>query len=101
MILTQLELCQVRNLAEAKLTPSSGVNLIFGANASGKIYVSGVLSNPNAWIVSATNPSTVITIQVTDASARCPQDYQLSMTQATNPRAFWDGASTYTKLMAP
>ena len=36
MILTQLELCQVRNLAEAKLTPSPGVNLIFGANASGK-----------------------------------------------------------------
>ena len=72
-----------------------------GANATGKIYVSGVLSNPNAWIVRATNPSTVITIQVTDASARCPQDYQLSMTQATNPRAFWDGASTYTKLMAP
>ena len=36
MILSQLELCQVRNLAEAKLTPSPGVNLIYGANASGK-----------------------------------------------------------------
>ena len=72
-----------------------------GANATGKIYVSGVLSNPNAWIVSATNPSTVITIQVTDASGRCPQDYQLSMTQVANARAFWDGANTYTKLMAP
>ena len=72
-----------------------------GANATGKIYVSGVLSNPNAWIVSATNPSTVITIQVTDASGRCPQDYQMSMTQVANPRAFWDGANTYTKLMAP
>jgi len=72
-----------------------------GANATGKIYVSGVLSNPNAWIISATNPSTVITIQVTDASGRCPQDYQLSMTQMVNPRAFWDGASTFTKLMAP
>ena len=72
-----------------------------GANATGKIYVSGVLSNPNAWIVSATNPSTVITIQVTDASGRCPRDYQLSMTQLASPRAFWDGASTYTKLMAP
>jgi len=36
MVLSQLELCHVRNLTEAKLTPSSGVNLIFGANASGK-----------------------------------------------------------------
>ncbi len=72
-----------------------------GANATGKVYVSGVLSNPNAWIISATNPSTVITIQVTDASGRCPQDYQSSMSQVTNPRAFWDGANTYTKLMAP
>lgn len=36
MILSQLELYQVRNLVEAKLTPSPGVNLIFGANASGK-----------------------------------------------------------------
>ena len=36
MILSQLELCQVRNLVEAKLTPSPGVNLVYGANASGK-----------------------------------------------------------------
>lgn len=36
MILSQLDICQVRNLAEVKLSPSPGVNLIFGANASGK-----------------------------------------------------------------
>jgi len=36
MVLSQLELCQIRNLTEVKLIPSSGVNLIFGANASGK-----------------------------------------------------------------
>ena len=36
MILTQLELYQVRNLVEAKLTPSTGLNLVYGANASGK-----------------------------------------------------------------
>ena len=36
MVLSQLEICQVRNLTEVKLTPSPGVNLIFGANASGK-----------------------------------------------------------------
>lgn len=36
MILSQLEICQVRNLADVKLTPSPMVNLIYGANASGK-----------------------------------------------------------------
>lgn len=36
MILSQLELHQVRNLVEAMLIPSPGVNLIFGENASGK-----------------------------------------------------------------
>ena len=72
-----------------------------GANATGKTYVTAVLSNQNPWIIAATNPTTVITVQVTDASTRCPQDYQLAMTQAINPRAFWDGANTFTKLMAP
>ena len=71
-----------------------------GANVSGKIYVTAVLSNQNTWIVAATNPTTVITIQVTDASTRCPQDYQLAMTQANSPRSFWN-AGVHTKLMAP
>ena len=36
MILSRLELCQIRNLADVTIIPSSGVNLIYGANASGK-----------------------------------------------------------------
>ena len=59
-----------------------------------------MLSNQNTWIIAATNPTTVITIQVTDASTRCPQDYQLAMAQANSPRSFWN-AGVHTRLMAP
>lgn len=80
------------------LTISSAA--LTGANATGKIYVAGVLTNQNPWIIVAANPTTVITIQVTDASTRCPQDYQLAMTQANSPCSFWN-AGVHTKLMAP
>jgi prepilin-type N-terminal cleavage/methylation domain-containing protein len=71
-----------------------------GANATGKIYVTPLLSNQNPWIIAATNPTTLITIQVTDASTRCPQDYQLAMNQANSPRSFWN-AGVHTRVMAP
>jgi len=34
------------------------------------------LSNGNTYTIYANNPNTVITITVTDASKRCPKDYQ-------------------------
>ena len=71
-----------------------------GANAAGKTYLAATLTNQNPWNIGAANPTTVITIQVTDASARCPQDYQLAMAQANSPRSFWN-AGVHTKLMAP
>ena len=71
-----------------------------GGNVTGKIYVTAVLSNQNTWIISATVPASAITIQVTDASTRCPLDYQLAMNQANSPRSFWN-AGVHTKVMTP
>ncbi len=72
-----------------------------GGNASGKVYVAVLLSNQNTWTIPGpAAPNTAITIQVTDVSTRCPQDYQLAMTQANDPRSFW-AAGVYTKVMAP
>ncbi len=39
MILTQLEIGQFRNIAEAQLSPSPGFNLLFGHNGAGKSAV--------------------------------------------------------------
>ncbi len=73
---------------------------LLGGNAAGKVYVAATLSNQNTWTVTAAQPNTAITITVTDISTRCPNDYQLAMTQANDPRSFWlDGV--YTKIMTP
>ena len=76
------------------------IGALQGANAAGKVYVAALLSNQNTWTVAAAAPNTAITITVTDVSTRCPQDYQLAMTQANDPRSFW-GAGVYTKVMTP
>ena len=45
------------------------------------------------------DPSDGIDIQVTDASGRCPNDYQTAMDVANNPTGYWDGSNVYIKSM--
>ena len=58
------------------------------------------LTNKNSAAVSGTANST-ITIVVTDASGRCPADYQSALSQTNSPSGYWSGAGVYTKLMKP
>ena len=48
------------------------------------------------------DPNSVITIEIVDASDRCPADYQTAQAADAGPPAIngWDGANTYTKFMA-
>ena len=80
---------------------SISIAALGGANAAAKVYVAPLLSNQNTWTVAAAQPNTAIPITVLDVSGRCPQDYQLAMTVANDPRSFWDAANTYTKVMTP
>jgi prepilin-type N-terminal cleavage/methylation domain-containing protein len=58
-----------------------------------------VSGNNNATI---TEPSdNVILITVSDASTRCPDDYQAAMGPDRNPRGYWDGNGNYLKVMNP
>jgi prepilin-type N-terminal cleavage/methylation domain-containing protein len=61
------------------------------AIATADITYSG--SGGNTFTITATDPSVNITITVTDASGRCPADYQTAMPA-------WDGANVYTVTMA-
>jgi prepilin-type N-terminal cleavage/methylation domain-containing protein len=61
--------------------------------------IAATLSNDNTWVVNAADPNALIEISVTDASGRCPNDYQTAMTVATSPRGYWDGANVYVKNM--
>jgi prepilin-type N-terminal cleavage/methylation domain-containing protein len=72
-----------------------------GGNTTGKVYVANLLSNQNTWTIDASEPNTAITITVTDVSGRCHEDYQDAMDDVNDPRSFWDGANTYTKVMTP
>ncbi len=55
-----------------------------------------------AGIVSTTgDPNDGITISVTDASGRCPDDYQSAMDSARDPSGFWDGSNVYYKIISP
>ncbi len=56
-------------------------------------------TNNNTRTILTTDPSVNITITVTDASGRCPAEYQAAMTSANSPTGFWDGGNVYTKLM--
>ncbi len=79
---------------------SISIAALGGANAAAKVYVAPLLSNRNTWTVAAAAPNTAITVTVTDISTRCPNDYQLAMTPANDPRSFWL-AGVYTKVMTP
>jgi prepilin-type N-terminal cleavage/methylation domain-containing protein len=53
----------------------------------------------NDYLVEATEPNSVITVTVTDASGRCPADYQSA--NGPNSRGDgWDGSGNYTKVIA-
>jgi prepilin-type N-terminal cleavage/methylation domain-containing protein len=45
------------------------------------------------------NPSEGILIQVTDASGRCPSEYQTAMDANNNPTGYWDMSNVYIKMM--
>lgn len=64
----------------------------------GSLKVAANLSNNNSWVVDATDTED-ISITVTDASGRCPQEYQDAMDAAKSPRGYWDGSSKYIKSM--
>ncbi len=60
------------------------------AIADGDIAVT--TTNGNTFTIAAAAPNTAITITVTDASGRCPADYQGALAE-------WDGAGVYTKVL--
>lgn len=50
-------------------------------------------------IVPPADVNVAITITVTDASGRCPTDYQAGATPAQDPKGYWDGANVYVKAV--
>ena len=56
------------------------------------------ISGGNTRSITTADPSINITITVTDASGRCPAEYQAAMTAVASPTGFW-AANVYTKLM--
>lgn len=54
-------------------------------------------SNGNTYTITGADPNVNITITVTDATGRCPTEYQAAMTDA---KSSWDGAYVYTKLIS-
>jgi prepilin-type N-terminal cleavage/methylation domain-containing protein len=66
--------------------------------------LSGKAPNKNSGNLAGADPSMNITITVTDASSRCPNDYQTAMVySSTTPREDgWVGTTnTYIKYIAP
>jgi len=63
-------------------TPVAGVDITYDA------------SGDNTYTIAGADPSINITITVTDASDRCPDDYQANVDG-------WDGANVYTQIMQP
>jgi len=66
----------------------------------------GSLGNPqlsgfNTATVTSVNPNLSITITVTDASQRCPADYQGAVSQAVSPDGWWTGGGVYNKIIIP
>ena len=61
--------------------------------------LSGDEATQNTVAIGCVDPSVSITVSVTDASGRCPQDYQDAMTSAINPTGYWNGALVFHKVM--
>jgi len=45
------------------------------------------------------DPNSSITVIVTDATSRCPDDYQAAVDAAENPTGYWDGSSHFVKII--
>ena len=56
-----------------------------------------VLTGGNTAVIGGT-VNTALTITVTDASGRCPDEYKNAMDVANNPDGYWDG-DTFVKVM--
>ncbi len=69
-----------------------------GTNDSNKVYVRTNLSNQNTWDLDG-DAVEEITITVTDATGRCPEDYRTAMTAENNPTGYWTEDNEYIKLM--
>jgi prepilin-type N-terminal cleavage/methylation domain-containing protein len=54
----------------------------------------------NTFTIAANAPNTAITITVTDASGRCPADYQAGNPDTSAKGDGWSGANVYTKVIA-
>jgi type IV pilus assembly protein PilA len=52
----------------------------------------GILSGGNTASITG-DPSGTIEIEVTDASTRCPDDYQTASNATNNPSGYWDGTT--------
>ena len=51
-------------------------------------------------VTDPTDPNIAITVTVTDASGRCPEDYRTAASEEANPKGFWDAdTSVYTKVI--
>ncbi len=62
--------------------------------------VTVTMSGGNSETVTATAPNTSITITVTDASGRCPADYQAANDSTVNASGEgWDQNNIYTKVL--
>ncbi len=61
------------------------------------------LSNGNTATIISSDINSNITIQVTDASTRCPTDYRAAQSNTTS-QSYWNTSATapvYTKIMKP
>jgi len=66
--------------------------------ATADLNMTMLTSGDNTATVSAAAPNTVITITVTDASGRCPSEYQAALDSTASPTGYWS-QWIYTKLI--
>ena len=59
-----------------------------------------IMSGGNTAVIDSADatPNSTISIEVTDASSRCPDEYQGAMDADRNPMGYWD-AGTYIKTL--
>ena len=65
---------------------------------------SSSLSNSNSAAIGGTDPNGVISIQITDATGRCPSDYKAGMPSTKFPTGYWsatDSTGKYVKVIQP
>ena len=80
---------------------SIATNTSVSSTSPGLSLASSNLSNSNTATVTSTDPNTNVTIEVHDATTRCPTDYQTGLTSTKSPKGYWDGSNNYYKLIKP